>query len=593
MGALFGVIGAVPEAEVEEMAMRLQHRGARTFISRISDRLVLGSVATRPENQIHRSNGVSLVCDIGIINASELRKQVRRRHSDNSEISPAQLLHSLYLSGENTGLEQVSGIYAYVLVNEKKREITFGRDYFGSTPLFYSKLTGGGIAFASEYKALLCLRSVPRQVDLNALQHLQCNKSVPAPATLIKGIRSAAFGGITTFHDDGRKIDSHLFPCIQVKVKHRSENEAAQQLAHELTNAVKRQCADNERIGIALSGGIDSISIACILRNLYPEREIHTFTAGNSADDPEIVTANRVARHINSSHHEILTPADLLQTDLRRVIWHLEDPIARSEVMQLFKIGEAAGNHVDVIISGQGADSLFGGMPRYKLLWLIKPFLRLSMLRKPLTEFYNRTQLGLKPRSIAGRVLDLAYYRGKFPEVPQITGAKLPEPISLPPVSDEFVNINMARRFQRGQCQDFPKYERGFAAFGVQYRSAFCDESFARFAFTISDSLKIRRGRQKYILRKAMRSIVPDELLQAPKYMQTMRHDEQFSDILDAVSLSALGAKSTNHRGFFQTEDIEDLQRRCPGVLYSRDTAMRLWTILVTELWAQELLDKP
>ena len=176
--------------------------------------------------------------------------------------------------------------------------------------------------------------------------------------------------------------------------------------------------------------------------------------------------------------------------------------------------------------------------------------------------------------------------------MPKIINAKLPLPISLPPVGCEFVNIAMARGFQKGQCSDFPKYERSFAVSGIKYRSPFCDESFARFAFTISDSLKIHRGVQKYILRKAMKSIVPDELLEVPKYMQTMKHDKAFSDTLDEICATVLSIDAVEKRGFFNYLDIKNLQYRPSGQAYSRDTAMRLWTILATEIWAQELLDK-
>ena len=111
-------------------------------------------------------------------------------------------------------------------------------------------------------------------------------------------------------------------------------------------------------------------------------------------------------------------------------------------------------------------------------------------------------------------------------------------------------------------------------------------------AFTVSDSLKIHHGKQKYILRKAMKSLVPDDLLAIPKYMQTMKHDVVFSDTLDEICETVLSKEAVESRGFFKYEDIRKLQSRPTGKPYSRDAAMRLWTILVSEIWAQELLDK-
>jgi asparagine synthase (glutamine-hydrolysing) len=592
MGAIFGVYGTVSDREIEAMAACLEHRGRQKYVNRLTDELFLGSLDDQPEKNVSASEDFALACNIGQINNTELLDRTQNHGGGSIGSHPSALLLSIYAAFGPTGFDAVKGNFAFVLINREKREFIFGRDFFGSVPLYFSKLSGGGIAFATEYKALLCLSAVKRQVDLNSLQHLQCNKNIPPLKTLIKSIHAPTFGGVTIYDYFGRQMESHIMPPLSVKVENATEADTIKLLSSELTKAVKRQCKDNERIGIALSGGIDSISVACILRRLYPEREIHTFTAGNGPDDPEIITASQVAQHIKSIHHEVFTSVDLLKTELRKLIWHLEDPIARSEVIQLFEIGKIASEYVDVLISGQGADSLFGGMPRYKLLWLMKPLLKIQFLQKPLTEFYNRTQLGLKPISLLGSVFDWIYYRGRFPEVPTVLHAKLPRPITLPPVSPEFINMNMARGFQKGQYQDFPKYERCFGASGVQYRSAFCDESLARIVFSISDSLKIRRGVQKYILRKAMKSIVPDELLKTPKYMQTMRHDKVFSDTLDAICRTVLSKETVENRGFFTYADIENLQRRPSGKPYSRDVAMRIWTILTTEIWAQEFLDR-
>ena len=586
MAAIFGVYGPVTDQEIEAMAKSLAHRGNQTCTSRLSGELFFGAVSDSPENNIVDTDDYALVSDAGQLNGEALREEI------NGADDYSALLLSLYEKSGPAGFASVKGNYAFVLIDKEKREISFGRDYFGSVPLYFSSLSGGGIAFASEYKALLCLKSVKRNVDLDALQHLQCNKNLPPLHTLIKSIQAPDFGGVSVYDYSGHLLSSHKASPLSVEVRTTSEADAIKRVSAALVESVGRQCRDDERIGIALSGGIDSISVACILRQLYPEREIHSFTAGNSVDDPEIVTAARVAKHIGSVHHEIITSADLLKTELRQLVWHLENPIARSEVMQLFEIGKIAGEYVDVLISGQGADSLFGGMPRYKLLWLIRPLLKLPLMRKPLTEFYNRTQLGLKPCSLLGKLFDKIYYRGKLPEVPAIKGAELPQPITLPPMSPEFVNINMARGFQKGQCSDYPKYERCFAVSGVSYRSPFCDEDFVRAGFTVSDSLKIHKGKQKYILRKAMKSIVPDELLEIPKYMQTMKHDDVFSDMLDELCIAELSRDAVEKRGFFVYTDIEKLQQRSAGQAYSRDVAMRLWTILVTEIWAQELLDK-
>jgi asparagine synthase (glutamine-hydrolysing) len=591
MGALLGVLGAVSERETAAMVERLRHRGPRTHIEHF-DGLVIASLDDEPAGKISSRGELSLVCDASVLHDDDLRSRLRERDVHLAGDSPAELLLAAYDTFGAAALEVAGGTFALAVVDRAKREVVFARDFFGNLPLFYTVLAGGGIAFASEYKALLCLSDVRREADRDMLQYLQCAKKLPPGRTLLKEVHSARHGAVTKLDFHGRELDTHAFPELRVDVQTSSEEEAASRLIGEFRGAIRRQCGERERIGVALSGGIDSIAVACVLRELFPDRRIDTFTASNGPDDPESITAGQVAERIGSIHHSLITPNELLDTTFDDLVFHLEDPYARCETLQLFELGKVADAQVDVLLSGQGADSLFGGMPRYRLLRMMKPLLRFPLLRASLTEFYNLTQLGLTPTTVLGKALHRAYYRGKLPKVPVILGAHgFPDAIELPRVQPEFVNVAMARGFQNGQSQDFPKYERCFAAYGLRYRSPFCDVRFARFAFSISDSLKIRRGTQKYILRKAMKSAVPDEFLSVPKHMQSLRQDLDFSDILDRLCARVLERSVVERRGFFRYSDIERLRRRPPGEPYTRDAAMRLWTVLATELWARRFLD--
>ena len=129
-----------------------------------------------------------------------------------------------------------------------------------------------------------------------------------------------------------------------------------------MVKAIERRVGDPMNIGIALSGGIDSIGIAFICRRLFPDAEIHTFTASSGKDDCEADIAERVGRYIRSHHHVVTTLPDLMKTDLERLVWYLEDPVCRSESLQLLKIGEAAAPYVRFLLCGMEADALFAGL---------------------------------------------------------------------------------------------------------------------------------------------------------------------------------------------------------------------------------------
>jgi asparagine synthase (glutamine-hydrolysing) len=180
-----------------------------------------------------------------------------------------------------------------------------------------------------------------------------------------------------------------------------------------------------------------------------------------------------------------------------------------------------------------------------------------------------------------------------MPPPPKVIGANYSlARASFPEIEKEFINSFLINSFQDGACQDSPKLERTFGAWGVEYRSPFLDLNFVKTAFSVTDKLKIRNGTQKYILRKALKNIVPDEFLFLPKRPQRMRYDLRFSIQLDGVVEKYLSREKVESRGFFKFSNIQNLRKRKKNKPYSPEGAMRLWTALLTEIWAIEFLDK-
>jgi asparagine synthase (glutamine-hydrolysing) len=591
MGAIFGVLGCVPESEVKEMGRRLAHRGRSCRITRVDENMFLAAVGDSHDDSLLQEQERCLVCDATIYNVVDLHRRLVEWNAKNPlSDDPCSLINELYRVRGSSGIEEIDGDFAFVLIDRPKRQVIFGRDFFGVAPLYYVELAGGGLAFASEYKALLALSPVSVEVDLDMVQYLQCAKRLPLGRTLLRHVRAVLPGCVTQFDTNGKELSRHSFAPLKCNVEIHSESEAIELVRSRLTEAVRRRSQDFDKIGIALSGGIDSISMAFLFRHLYPDKEIHTFTSGSGAEDHEIATAARVAKKIGSVHHEVITPPALLRDGLAELVWHLEDPYSRSEALQLYEIGRSAANHFGVLFCAIGPDGLFAGMPKYKILWLMTRF---PPLRHSLGEFYNLTQLGLRPRSLLGRLMDWAKFRGSLPDVPRIRGASgLAQPIQFPPAGPDFLNRTMADGFQKGVCQSIQKFERGFAAWGVRYRSPFFDPKLVRSAYTISDTLKIKNGVQKYIFRRALAGIVSDEFLNIPKFPQRMKYDLAFSETLDRIADRWLSRERIERRGFFRQAEIARLRRRNLGEAYGDEWGMRIWTAVATEIWAEIFLDR-
>ncbi len=481
------------------------------------------------------------------------------------------------------GIELIDGDFAYVIVDHDSKEVVLARDFFGCRPLYYVMLPGGGLAFASEYKALLALPEVEPEIDRDMVQYLQCAKHLPVGRTLFTGIAEATPGAALRMTSTGGITARHECPPLTLDVRVTAEEEAVDLVRRTLVEAVRRRSTDIDQIGLALSGGIDSIALAYLLRQLHPDKEIHTFTAGAGPDDPEIVTARKVAAKIGATHHDVLTPPELLDSGLRDLVWHLEDPYARSEAMQLLQLGRFARHRVDVLLTAQGSDLLFAGSPKSLVFYLMR---LLPPCRSGLHQLYDLTQLSLPPHGVVGKLLDRLYARGKVPSVPSVPGAHLPARTVLPPMQPEFVNANLLAEFQLS-----PKFERTFAASGLEHRSPFLDVDLARAAFSITDALKIRRRINKYVLRKALATIVDDEFCGLAKFPQRMRYDLAFAETLDRIAAEPLSDANVRRRGLFEPASIRALFVRPPGQPYSAEAAMRIWTALLTEYWAELFVD--
>ena len=216
----------------------------------------------------------------------------------------------------------------------------------------------------------------------------------------------------------------------------------------------------------------------------------------------------------------------------------------------------------------------------------------LPTMKHPLNEFYTLTQSGRPPRSVTGRLMGQLYFRGRLPPVPKIRGSVFEPPLAdLPPIGPEFINRVLSGTLQEAVARWLAKEERTLRAGGVNNTLPFLDRRMIELGFTISDRLKIRRGKEKYILRQALRSLVPDEVLNRPKFPMRMRYNAQFFDRLDTMAHRYLSRDRVEARGWFDWQELRQMFRQGVGDTYSDEGAMRLWTALSTEIWAEQFLD--
>lgn len=585
MGAIFGWVGEPDESALARMHARLRHRGARFAHAAPRGSAVLAAAGARPAESVAADARFALVADASIY-------ELPGASLAPAALSRAEVLLD-YLRARDAGaLTAINGDFAIALWDRLERTLVLARDYTGVRPLYWTVLAGGRIAFASEYKALLALPGFDATVDRNALQRVQGAKYIPmSGSTLFSAVRSVPPGAVLAITARGEVAELARARCPPLDVLRASPEEHARRIAEAFAESMATRLRAAGRVGVALSGGVDSIGVAfACRRHLGADAPLHTFTAGSGPEDPEVRTAALVSEQLGAEHHVIEVPARRIVESLPQVVWHLEAPIARTETLQFFELGRAAAERIDTLLTGAAADALYAGMPNYKLLRLYQ---WLPPLRRALHEFHSLTQTGYAPRSALGRLLRWGYYRGRLPEVPRILGTSFSAPLTaLPPAGEELLNAYLHGEFQEDTAQWVPKIERTLAAWGLTFTSPFLDPHSVRTAFTVPSHLKIHGWREKYILRRALRSQMDGKLTAFQKFPMRMHFDAEFADALETLLERHLSPGQVRRRGLFDPASIEAVRTFRRGGRYDSEGAMRAWTALATELWAEHFLDR-
>ncbi|HUQ51837.1 MAG TPA: asparagine synthase-related protein [Gammaproteobacteria bacterium] len=583
MVAIYGVLGDASRSELEAMGARLAHRGnfgaqwspapgvwlgmqSRQFADLATDGPLLfdGSLDNRWQLGTRRGAGTPPACD--------------------PSTDASMLLELLETEGPRA-LELLAGSFAIAWWRAQDRTLLLARDRIGYGPLHFTVDRAGRFVFASEYKALLALETVDAQPNRDAIQVLQNTKWTKPGETCLAGIYPVAPG--TALEVDAGALSMQRYWNIPVAVKHDDDERHAAELREVFLDTLQSQTRAYRRIGVSMSGGLDSAVVAAGARHVVGNKPLHTFTAGYGPDDREIINAARVAETLKTEHHEIILRPEDLPKLLPEMVWHLEEPIGREDIAYLFVAARQAARHVDVILAGFGFDGLFAGLPRHRLVDLAN---KVPLARAPLEQFYDFTFRSVEPRTPAGRALRYAYFRGSDYPAPRVLGARpLAKFTGFPRAMPQPLTSFLRRNLLLNPYQ--VAIEHLYSAVGVRMNAQHTNPKFIAAAFSIPDRLKIRGTTQKYILRKACAGLLPAQTLGVGKSFNRMKHDLELCESLDAMADTLLSRSDVAARGLFDPGYIAELRKRPAGQPYGRERIYRLWTLLLTELWSREFLD--
>jgi asparagine synthase (glutamine-hydrolysing) len=336
--------------------------------------------------------------------------------------------------------------------------------------------------------------------------------------------------------------------------------------------------------GVLLSGGFDSSALVALVRQVRPDIRLASYTIGHGPEDRDIQGANAVAAHFGCEHHELVYAPTRLVEDLPWVVWLTEDLSGRDEcVLQSTITAIAAANH-RVVLSGYGADALFAGMPRHRLLWLRDH--APPPLRGALCELYRYTQYRRLPESWLGRKLVGWAFQGDVVPPPQIRGAHTLG------ADGRCLDLGRYRQANMAPVTGFQHDEPVLAERGALLAMPFLDPAVVQCALASPNRHHIGPRVQKRLLRAAVADLLPPAMRGAGKTIQRFRHDRALTEAFEPLLWELDLARSLADRGLVAAHEIAALFERGPGGARSQERMHALWALASAELWLRLFLDR-
>ena len=544
-----------------------------------------------------------------IYNYRELRRALEARGHQFATASDTESIVHAYEEWGEDAFRRLRGMFGVAIWDRPRRTLLLARDRAGIKPLHYTE-RGGRLYFGSEIKSLLAAGAVDTRIDLAALDHYLAFLYTPQDSSIFEHVRKLPPGHYLRWQDGRSELRQYWHVSAEEPFSG-SEADAAAQLRDVLADAVRSHMVSDVPLGAFLSGGVDSSAVVGMMAQASP-RPVKTFSIG--FDEPsfdELEHARTVANHFGTDHHEFVVRPDGLAI-LERLIAHFDEPFADSSAIPTWYVSEMARRHVTVVLSGDGGDELFGGYDRYLPHPRVAQFDRLPLPGRHAVAALVWPHLphGARGKNFLRHVASdpnrrfvdsmvffqqderLAMYSGDLRRALRAEAER-----ALDRRFDRFDALPLASRMMRVDFETYlpedvlTKVDRMSMAHSIESRVPILDNAVIDFAATLPASFKIKDGRRKHIFKEALRPLLPAGILDRRKQGFGVPLGVWFRGGLTDLFSDVLGSARTRQRGYFEPAFIDRLVRE--HLSGARDHTLRLWQLVVLELWHRAYVDAP
>ena len=614
--------GAQPESDiVRRMLATIVHRGPDDSGVHEGGRAVIGAqrlkiidLAGGHQPMSNEDGTVWAVHNGEVYNHDAIRHELEREgHQFRTRCDTEVLVHAWEAFGPGC-VERFQGMFGFAVWDSRTSTLFLARDRLGVKPMYYA-WDGSRLIFGSEIKAVLATDLVPREVDLQSLYYYVGYEFVPAPSTMFRGISKLPAGHYVLL--TGNQLNVASYWDAQFEEADLSEEDCITEIRRLLRKAVSKRLMSDVRLGVFLSGGLDSTAVLALAREATTD-VLPTFTIGyRDASFSEWEYARRAAAHYGTEHHEIVvepvTP-DLIES----AVWHLDEPMTDLSSLPLYVLCRRAREHATVCMSGEGGDEVFVGYDRFiasklERQWYgwVPDFVRRGLVEPLVRRLPDRPQkkgaINLIKRFVEGAALPAegGHLRWQYFSSAELDRALFAGSFLANVSGDAFEPVRRHRA--RGNSRDglaaecyvdlrlvmpesvLMKVDKMSMAHSLEVRVPFLDHALVEFAARIPSRYKFPGIRTKAIYRKAMKGILPDFILERGKQGYSLPIKNWLREDLRDYMITLLNESQVIRQHLnvpFVNELIQQHLRR------SHNHNHVLWALINLALWHRRFIEE-
>ncbi len=610
---------------LERMRDVIAHRGPDGFGLFVDDRVALGhrrlsiiDVAHGAQPMASDDGALQMIYNGEVYNHPELMRDLKAKGVAYHTHCDTETILRLYERHGRETPTHLRGMFAFAIWDRRAKSLFIARDRFGVKPVYYAHLDDGTLLFASEIKSILASGFVRAALDVSQLPDYLANHAPSGERTMFEGIRRLPAGHTLTWSEGRITIEQFWDLSYGEHELEGSDEHFIEEYRTRFTDAVRMRLMSDVPLGMFLSGGIDSAAITAVMSGLVDE-PIKTFSvAFREREANELQYARLVANKFATDHHEVIVSSDDFFASVPKLVWHEDEPMAHPSSVALNFVSRLAAERVKVVLTGEGSDETLAGYNRYRVtlynMAMGRSYERLTIpaLRSAVKSGIEALPAGVGLRQKLSRtfftrpasLVDLYFENfsvfGRARQAQMLAPAMRDRVAGVDPYAAYHAALartdarTLLDRLLYADTKTYlhellMKQDQMSMAASIESRVPFLDHPLVEFASRMPQRLKLRGLTTKWVLRQAMKGVLPDEILSRKKMGFPVPVGAWFRGAYRGILDEFVLGERALARDMFVPDQLRSLV--AAHVSGEANHSERLWSLVNLEVWSRVFLD--